>query len=126
VGDDLARRHAFQALVELRVDRLQQALRAVLPLRDEADDLVLALLAMVDQLLHLAMRVLDRRPVPGQQECGVERLHLLERADVLGHVADDARADAEDVIAGEERVVLFKQHAEMPGGVSGRVNRAQM
>ena len=79
--------------------------------------------AMGDVVRQGARRIVEHRPVPGQQHADVgDGLQPVQRAEVVTEVAvagDDRRAAAEHRVPGEQRAVLGQQHAYRVCGVAG-------
>ena len=62
-----------------------------------------------------------RRGVLGKRS--LERVHVIQQ--IATGCGDDRRADAEDVVAGDKRIVLLDREAKVIDGVPRRVERAQ-
>ena len=96
------------------------------PLAERLEDLRLALVAVRDVLADLRLAVGDPRAVRRIDRARRLREQALERAQVVEQVAalggDHGGADAEHVVAREERPFLLEHEAEMVLGVAGRVH----
>lgn len=127
-GDRLGRR-GEEALRVADVDALDHRHGEAIPRREGVEDLLLALAPMGEVLAELGRAVVDDRTMGGVDagrpllEQALEGRHVVAEIARLG--GDDRRADAEHVVAAEERALLLEQEAEVVGRVSGRVDRAE-
>ena len=106
------------------VDDVGDPERAVL---QHLEDLPLTRPAMLQVLVDLRLGLVDDVAVAGRDARHPPLLELLERRDVLGHVAassgvHDRERAVEDDVAGEQDALLLEQEADVVGRVTGRVD----
>ena len=106
------------------VDDVGDPERAVL---QHLEDLPLTRPAMLQVLVDLRLGLVDDVAVAGRDARHPALLELLERRDVLGHVAPasgvhDREGAVEDDVAGEQDALLLEQEADVVGRVTGSVD----
>src|SRR6266404_3400275 len=112
------------------VDARDDLFRTRSAVADGRKDQFFALPAMGDVLVDLLVRISDRRTMSAEQDREIrQRSHSLERIQIVAHVSvlrvDQDRAEADNVVAGNQRACSFIVKAELSASMSGREHRAQ-